>query len=451
MWKPQLADDTSRPLYRTIVQAISEDIAQGRLGIGARLPPHRELADELKIARGTVARAYREAEKLGLVRSDVGRGTYVLAPDIGARSYSSLLEPPVIGSDLSTNLPLTGIDPDPGGVLRRLAQRPDLKSLLRYHSPFGMGRHRLAGVRWLERMSVEATVDDVLLCAGAQHALFITLSHLKARARAIYVEELTYPGVHGVAEMLGLPMIAIAMDGEGMSAEGLERACRRHGPGVVYLMPTIHNPTGIVMSDARRSAIARLANAKGLFIIEDAANRMLATRPPPPVAHYAPERTFLIASVSKVLLPGLRVAFLVAPPSERAALARQVWATQWMVNPIGAEIVAMWVEDGTLARTVKRKRREAVRRQALARRVFADHSLQSHPESLHVWLWLPDHWRAERLLVESARQNIVVTPSSAFWTRRSAPPRAIRIALGGVDEIAELARGLATVAQIVAA
>jgi DNA-binding transcriptional MocR family regulator len=202
MWKPQLPDDSREPLFRRIVQAMADDIASGRLVAGTRLPPHRDLADELVIARGTVARAYREAERLGLLRSQVGRGTSVLAPDDGERAYSSLLEAPTVLRDLSTNSPLSGIDPDPAEVLRRLAERPDRKALLRYHPPAGVRRHRLAGVQWLARMDVEASVEDVVLCAGAQHALFVVLSHLAPRAPVLYVEELTYPGIHGVAEAL---------------------------------------------------------------------------------------------------------------------------------------------------------------------------------------------------------------------------------------------------------
>lgn len=451
MWKPTLTDGDRLPLFRRIVQSLADDVAAGRLTPGARLPPHRDLADDLLIARGTVARAYREAEALGLVRGDVGRGTVVLAPDVGDRSYSTLLESPTVLSDLSTNLPLSGIDPDPADVLHRLAERPDRKALLRYLPPQGVRRHRLTGVRWLRRLGIETQLDDVLVCAGAQHALFVILSHLTNRSRTLYAEELTYPGLHGIAEALKLTLVPIRMDADGIDIADLARAARRHGPGTVYCMPTIHNPTGVVMPETRRAELAALARRENLTIVEDAANRMLVERPPPPLFSYAPERSFLVASVSKILSPGLRVAFVIGPKRELPALTRLVWATQWMVGPLGAEIVSMWLEDGAVDRTVTLKRREARRRQALARRLLSGCEIAAHPTSLHVWLTLPPQARADRFVADAAKRNIVVTPSSAFWSRKTAPPPAIRISLGGVEDVRSLTRGLRSVAALVGA
>jgi DNA-binding transcriptional MocR family regulator len=452
IWKPRRPREPqgrAEPLFRWIVQSLADDIGSGLLPPGARLPPHRDLADDMKLARGTVARAYREAEQLGLIQSDVGRGSFVLAPDGGDRPYSSLLEAPTALSDLSTNLPLSGIDPDPADVLKRLAERPDRRALLTYHPPEGLKRHRLAGVRWLGRMGVDAPADRILTCAGAQHALFVTLAVMLQRRGAIYVEPLTYPGLHGIAESLRRPLIPVTMDGEGMIPAALESAAKKHGPGAVYLMPSIHNPTGAVMSESRRRELARLLERLDLYAIEDAANAMLLREPESAILRFAPERAVLVASVSKVLSPGLRVAFLLAPRSLIPALARQIWATSWMVSPIGAELVTMWLEEGVVDRTVERKRREGERRQRLARRVFAGHEIDAHPSSLHLWLSLPKRWAADRLADEARAQQIVVTPSSAFWVRKTPPPRAIRIALGGADDIDRLESGLQRLARVI--
>lgn len=449
MWKPTLPATDKSPVYRRIVHALAGDIASGRLSVGARLPPHRDLADELSIARGTVARAYRDAEKLGLIRGEVGRGTLVIAPDAGDRPYASLLEAPTVLSDFSTNLPLTGIDPDPAAALQALAVRADRRALLRYLPPSGLQRHRIAGVRWLRRMGVDATAEQTLPCAGAQHALFITLQHLSSRSRVVYVDELSYPGILGIAELLSLSLIAVSADAGGMSPRELDRACRRHGPGALYLMPTIHNPTGVVMSDARRVSLCEVACAHQQFIIEDAANRMLLAKAPPSMRQLAPERTFLVASVSKIVAAGLRVAFLAAPEEHMPALVRQVWGTQWMVSPLGLEIVAMWLEDGSVDATLKRKRKEARRRQAVVQQVFGGRGYRAHPNALHVWVDLPKPWVSERLTEEAARQGIVVTPSSAFWTRKTPPPAAIRVALGGVERLRELEQGLEKLARII--
>jgi DNA-binding transcriptional MocR family regulator len=450
MWKPQLASSSAQPLFRRIAQAIADDIVAGRLTADARLPAHRDLADELGVARGTVARAYRQAEKLGLVRCEVGRGTRVVAPDGGERPYASLLQSPTVLSDLSTQLPLSGIDPDPAEALRQLADRPDRTALLRYHPPAGLPRHRMAGVHWLQRLGIDCGPEEVLLSAGAQQALFATIGHLSERSRALYVEELTYPGMQGIAETLGLPLVAVGMDAQGMHPTKLARVCAKHGPGIVYCMPTLHNPLGAVMSERRRKKLAAVALERGLYLVEDAANRMLLAERPRSLRAHAPERTFVVASVSKVLSPGLRVAFLLAPEAERSALVRRLWAMHWMPPPIGAEMVAVWLEDGTVDRTLRKKRREAARRHALARRAFGRRGVIGHPNALHLWLKLPRRWDADAFAAAAVRHDIVVTPSSAFWVRATPPPAAVRIALGGIDDIRRLRRKLAKLADLVA-
>jgi DNA-binding transcriptional MocR family regulator len=198
-------------------------------------------------------------------------------------------------------------------------------------------------------------------------------------------------------------------------------------------------PSCVIPPSRRTRAPTTVLRSRDLFLVEDAANHMLATRTPPPLATFAPERSFLVASVSKVLAPGLRVAFVTGPRAELAAITRRVWATQWMVGPIGAEMVAMWLEDGVVDRTVKKKREAAARRQALVRKVFGRRRVTAHPDALHAWIALPGprHPRPP---------EIVVTPASAFWARSTPAPNAIRVALGGIDRLGALERALVVLA-----
>ncbi len=448
IWVPHRYKKGSGPIYREIVQAIADDIASGRLSAGDRLPPHRDLADQLKVARGTIAKAYAEAKKLGLVRGGVGSGTFVLAPDSGLRPYSTLLEPPVVYNDMTTNYPLPGIDPDPAEAFQELAVRPDRMALLRYQSNLGMRRHRLAGVQWARRLGVDADIGEVLLCSGAQHALFVVLAHVTDPGDAILVEEWSYPGLHGIAETLHIRLIAVEMDRWGLNIEGLERVCEQQQVRALYCMPTVHNPMGSVLSATRRKHIARLARRYDFLIIEDEANRLLAAESPPTIRSSAPERTYFVASTSKILCAGLRVAFLVAPEDEVSAVARHIWATQWMVSPLGVEIVTIWLEKGVVDRTIERKRAEASRRQQLARDILADFTIRAHSSSLHLWLQMPPDKQAHDIVLEARRWNVAVTPSSAFWMRKNVPLQGMRIALGGIEDRRTLERGLTTLADI---
>ncbi|MCC7385130.1 MAG: PLP-dependent aminotransferase family protein [Deltaproteobacteria bacterium] len=450
MWIPRLDVGSDRPFFRQITDAIAADLASGRLVPGARLPTHRELADRLGVARGTVARAYDLAEHHGLIHGDVGRGTFVQGTETAARRYASLLDAPVIAGDLSGNHPLEGIDPDPASAFAELALRADRRALLRYQSPLGIRRHRAAGAAWVRRLGLAATEDDVILCAGAQHALFVLFAHLLGPDETLLVEEWSYPGLHGIAETLRLRLEAVAMDREGVDPDALERACAGRPARTFYCMPTAHNPLGVVLSAGRRAAIADVARRHGLRIVEDAANQLFVPDAPPPLAAYAGERTYFVASTAKILGAGLRVAFVLAPRSELAAIARHVWSTVWMVSPFGAEIVSSWLEQGIVDRTLRRKRAEAVRRQRLARRALGGHALLGHPATLHLWLRLPRGHTAAALVAEAQHHGLAVTPASAFWMRRTPPEEAIRIALGGIDSRKELARGLGAIAGLLA-
>ena len=448
-WIPRLAGDG--PMYRQIVQELADAIATEELEGGEWLLPHRELADRLGVARGTVAKAYATAEELGLVRSQVGRGTCVVDRAAGERPYSTMLEPRAVRNDLSTNLPMSGIDLDPAEALRRLAERPDRRALLQYQEPAGLARHRYAGSRWIASFGVEASEREIVICAGAQHALFVSMAHLCAPGDAVAVEEWSYPGLRGIAQTLRLRLLPIRMDTCGLDPDDLERVLNAHAIRALYCMPTVHNPMGIVTSRSRRARIAELADEHDLFVIEDAAHRLFAKNPPPAFRSLIPGRTFFVASTSKVLGPGLRVAFLAAPPAHSDGVSRKVWATQWMVSPLNSEVFALWQEAGLLDACLSKKRSEAARRQKLARSILAPFELRAHPHALHVWIELPDS-SAEARVVERARErNVGVTAGSAFWMRSTRQRvGGLRLALGGVSTRAELTRGLKTLAKTIA-
>jgi DNA-binding transcriptional MocR family regulator len=111
----------------------------------------------------------------------------------------------------------------------------------------------------------------------------------------------------------------------------------------------------------------------------------------------------------------------------------------------------MWLEDGGVEATLKRKRQAATQRQRLARTVLGAGRVSAHPRALHVWVSLPEPWRAESFATAASQHQLVVTPSAAFWMRRSTPPPFIRIALGGVDDLQKLKRRLATIAELMVA
>jgi DNA-binding transcriptional MocR family regulator len=449
MWKPELNPGT-KSRYAAIANALAHDIATGRLSQGHRLPTHRELADALGIAIGTVTRAYAEAERRGLVRGEVGRGTFVGPPQLQPASFAPTAARGGDVIDLSLNFPVEGVVPDLASALRTIAKRADLADLLRYQPHAGTARHRAAGAAWAGRYGLTARPEQVLVCAGAQHAMVAIFSALARPGDRVLTEALTYPGMKALSSLLHLPLEGVAMDGEGVRVDALAEALASTGAKFLYCMPTIHNPTGGVLSEARRRAIAELARAHDVAIIEDDVHRFLVPDAPPPIAHFAPERTYHIAGTSKAIAGGLRVAFVTAPRAAVGRLEQRIWATTWMAPPLMAEIAALWIENGTADRLGAEQRREAAARQALARALLGEIAAKAHPHALHLWLELPDPWRSESFAREALGRGVAIAPAEIFAVGRAPIPHAVRVGLGAAHDRAELARALHILAELLA-
>ena len=448
MWKPELTESVETPLFRALCDAIARDVRAGRLSEGTRMPTHRALAHELGLARGTVARAYSEAERIGILESEVGRGTFVAGDRSLASSLESLthLDPDLI--DLSLNFPLYQQDPDLAPALRRLAKNPRLAELTRYQNQSGMPRHRVAGARWLKTCGLDVGSEDIVVTAGSQHAITISLSSICEPGDVVAVEELTYPGIRATAQMLHLKLIGIEMDDEGMIPESFEAACQKRRVRALFTVPTVHNPTTATLSAVRREAIARIAIQHGVAIVEDDVHRMQAPAAAPPIRTHAPAHTFYVGTVSKAFVGGLRIAYLVVPPQFLETVNQRILATSWMIPPLNAEIMAEWIEDGTVERVVASKCAEANRRQEIAREILGSERVFSQPGSTFLWLRLPSDRESAAFTVEARRKGVAVTPMETFDIGGRKKTPAIRVCIGCVDSEARLRKGLEAVRDL---
>ena len=442
-------DPNAESRYGAIVQALRRDIVAGKLKPGERLPTHRELADSLGVAVGTVTRAYAEAERQGLVQGEIGRGTFVRGPK--SRSPQPVRE---VGEntpgfvDLSLNYPLYCEDPDLSPSLTSLARHKDLPRLLQYQANEGIDRHRKTGAQWIARFGVDVTHDAVVVCSGAQHALMCSFAAVTKPGDLVLTEALTYPGARGVAEMLHAKLLGVATDDEGMRPDALLATCRRRKARAIYLTPTLQNPTSTILSAKRRREIVEIAKAHDLWIIEDDVHRRLVPDAPPALATLAPDRTFFIAGTSKSVSGGLRVAFLACPPTMIGRVVQSVWATIWMVPPLCAEIVCRWIEDGTAEETVARKRAEAKARQKIARETLGAFSYRAHEHGLYLWLDLPKPWTSADFAAAARRRGVGVTAAEAFLVDDTDAPAAVRICLGAPRDRETLLHGLRVLAGL---
>jgi len=436
------------PLYKSLADALEQDIQNGILLPGQRLPTHRDMADALGVNVSTVTRGYGEAEKRGLLSGTVGRGTFVSTDAVTSTSMVSF-EPSAPGMlEMGLISPFHHLDPDISEGFRRLVRRKNPDIFMQYSDPRGMLEHRQAGAEWTARYGLKASAEDVIVCAGAQHALTCCLSGLFRPGDKIATDAMTYPGLKTLAAMLGIRLVPIAMDGEGMVPDALDTACRRDRIKGVYLMPGVHNPTTATLQDGRRDMVARLADVHDLIIIEDDAYDLTAPGTPEPVGSRARHRSVFIAGLSKSLAAGLRVAFVVAPKPYLKPLAQAVLNTIWMAPPLNVELAAMWIGDGTADRVVEAKRKEASVRYMAACDLLEGIRFRGRAGGFFLWMELPAGWTGTFFEQAAREQGVNVFGAEKFAVGETAPLPAARVSLTGTDSIEELRRGLRILLRI---
>ncbi|MBX7276942.1 PLP-dependent aminotransferase family protein [Pseudomonas sp. ERGC3:05] len=422
-----------RARYKSLVDTFAEDIRSGVLPPGTRLPTHRQLAVDHRLALVTASRVYAELEAMGLVSGETGRGTFVREIALPPGQGSGQMNVATGMLDLNFNYPsLPGQAELLRTALRQLALSGDLEALLRYQPHAGRLHERAAMARHLLSRGLAVEAEQVLVVSGAQHGLAVAMMALLKPGDVIAVDALTYSGFKVLAETLHLEIVAIAVTAHGPDLAALQRLCRQRPVRAVYSMPTLHNPLGWVMSLEQRTQLVAIARQHHLMVIEDAAYAYLAEDAPPPLAALAPERTVYVGGLSKSVATGLRVGFVAAPAAWVKAIERTIMATTWNVPGVMSAIAVAWIEDGTVARLEAQKRQDAQARQALAAQVLAGVHYISHPSSYFLWLPLQEEARADQVAMTLQREGISVSTAEPFAVSASVP-HALRLALGSVD------------------
>ncbi|MEF9965073.1 MAG: PLP-dependent aminotransferase family protein [Comamonas sp.] len=441
-WLPRLSAHGG-PRFLQIADALQAALAAGSLKPGDRLPPQRLLAAQLGVDLTTVTRAYDEARRRHLLEGRGARGTYVAAPKVELAS--------VIDMSMNTPPPPDGLDFDDllKQGLSQVLMRADAQLLMTYHLGGGSDSDRQAGAQWLEPMFGPLDAGQVVVCPGAQAAIAALILALTAPGDVILAEPLAYPGLRTAASQLGRRIVAVKADQHGMLPELLEQACRQHKPGLVYLNPTLQNPTAITMPERRRQELASIAKRCEVPIVEDDPYWLLADAPPPPLASFAPQQSYYISTLSKCLTPGLRVAFVRVPDAqERERLLVALRSFALMVAPLTAALATQWIFDGSAQSLMEGVRKEARLRHRMARDVLAGR-YSGAGDGLHVWLELPGYWSPSQLARAADSEGIAITPAEAFATGGKAP-NAIRISLGSIRDRARLKAGLQRLSHLLA-
>ncbi len=412
------------PLYLRIVNTLERSINRGALAPGQRLPSQRALAQQLRVDLTTVTRAFDEARKRGLIEPRGPHGSFIAPPQAGFEQ----------AVDLSMNVPPV-VDADAlAETLRRGAAavlaRSNAPNLMTYHLGGGNPTDRHAASRWLQPML--GTVDDarLLLTEGAQVALAAILLAQTRDGDTVLCDRLVYPGLLQAAAALGRRLQAVDGDANGMCPDALARQARHNGARLVYLNPTCQNPTAHTLPLQRRQALAQVLQRERLLAIEDDPYWHLADEAPIPLAALAPQQVFHVATLSKVISPGLRTAFVHCPSAAHAeAMAASLRATRLMGHPLVSALASQLLLDGSAHALLAQVRDEARERTRMARYLLAP-TLLERAAGLHAWCRVPAPWTDATLVRTAQLQGLAIAPSSAFCVPGAPFARGVRLSLG---------------------
>lgn len=435
------------PKHKALAEAIVSDIDKGLLNSGDRMPTHRALAQRLKVSVQTVSVAYREAERLGYLQGEVGRGTFVRTRlTEGAGSYMLDIRPQDL-VDLSIVRAAYGFEQEKASrqIFSELSESENAAWMRACRPVAGSEWHRNVGSKWLSSHGLEVPGERLVITNGGSQGLFLALSSIIQRDDVVLTESLTDHGVIGCANVLGFTLRGLPTDEQGIMPEALDDYCRHTKVRALVCTPTYSNPTGALASLQRRRKLAEVAAHHGVYVIEDEVYRPLCPDALPAIASFIPELAFYSTSFTKSVLTGLRCGYLVVPTPLTLRVASILRVTGWMATPLLAEIASRWVEDGTAVHLVDVQRREMRARQQLVMKTLGEQVIRAPRNWLAAWVSVPDYWSEEALLQALRERGVAVTISDPFMTLGARRPNAIRICLGGQIDRTRLEEALVVI------
>jgi len=437
------------PLYQQIVNWLRDNIRSGSLPVNTRLPASRALSEKLGVSRITVLNAYAALESEGLIVSRVNSGVFV-APFAATRRQASApkkmrwplwqLEaageaelaaaPTPTPHSLCPNpVSFTGVG-DPRQfplkeferTLRDVLRRDGITAL--EYGPFDSGYSPLREtvIHVLASQGIQAHPEEVLITSGSQQALALICQVLLKAGDTVLVEKPTYNLAIELFQAAGVKIIGAPVDEFGMQVDLLEPLLQQHHPKLIYTIPNFQNPSGVCLSAARRGQLLSLAERYNCPIIEDdfAGDLRYEGRAQPAIKALDQGGTVIyVGTFSKMLMPGLRIGYLLARGPILKKLACQKKVSDLTTSPLMQRVLDRYVTVGRyqvyLRRSVRlyRSRRDVML--TAIRSQLPKCKVASPQGGLFIWLKLPEGASSPELLPLAQAMGVEFAPGTRFF------------------------------------
>jgi len=449
-----------RPRHRQLHDALREAIREGRLTRGARVPSSRRLADDLGLARNTVARVYDDLISEGYLVGRQGSGTYVA--DSSPDPPRSTFEPAPPARPSQWSLRAGGVAPMavpgdgplpydfrpgtpdwdafPRRIWWRLVGRRlrDGSALRRYGDPAGYQPLREAISRHLSATrGVICRGDQVVIVNGTQQAIDILARVLVDPGDRVVVEDPGYVEARQLFNAYGAILWPAAVDGLGLRTDTLPVGATR----LAYVTPAHQYPTGAALALERRAELLSWAETHNAYIVEDdydAEFRHGAGARESLQGLEGGRRVLYLGTFSTVLFPPLRVGFVVLPSSLVLPFTRAKWLADRGTGLLEQQALADFLDEGHFIRHVRRSRRRALARRitleiALARALGGEAEIFPDAGGSHILVRFPG--RDAVAIARAARaRGVGVYPAAPSYVAREAPQDLVLLGFGALAE-----------------
>lgn len=473
------------PLYQQIAEGLRREIAAGIVPAGTRLPSSRQLARDLKVSRITVTTAYAELEADGVIESRAGAGTFALPPwPLAAHQPSSATSEMCPAWQIGLR---DRISSDRDRMLRQVLRGPLTSDTINF--AWGAGDPRLVPVAEFRRMltevldedgaaalgpdhadgypplrrcltdylwklGVDVVPDDVVITSGTQQAIAMVAATLVQPGDVVVVEAPTWPGALEAFGARRARIVGVPVDADGMRVDLLEQVIERQQPRLIYTIPTFQNPTGAVMSAARRRALVTLAARHGVPILEDDHVREVRFGDPipPPLAAFDRYGNVIHASsFTKSLIPALRLGYVVARGPMREWLVSLKRASDLFTSTLLQRALCRYLETGAVQRHWKRvgrvyRHRHATMLAALDRHFPPGSTWTGVAGGIVVWVGVPPGVSVSALYDDALRAGTSFVAGAAFFPEPNDQPF-LRLNFAAIEE-ARIEQGIAALGTV---
>ncbi len=285
--------------------------------------------------------------------------------------------------------------------------------------------------KWMSYLHFDSPADNLLFSMGSQNGIFACLASLFQEGDKIATTGVTYPGLKIAAKTLGIQIIPLSLKDNAFTRDSLDYVYKNHNIKGFYFIPDFNNPSGEQLSWECRKMIGDFCTEHSLPCIEDCIYSLFQPDPLPPISAFAKDQGIIIASVSKIMSPGLRLAIMRVPKQYASDISTTLYSMQITPPALMMQLFTRLVNSGRFDEIRGLRIRELIRRNQLFDEIFSGIRNNGHENSPIRWLSLPDSLKLSSMEFEDymLKRDVQIFSAGRFVVGNTPIPRAVRISL----------------------